>query len=474
VWGAGKCREEEPDAHKLMICVQNVAARSTSFFIRFENLPMLAYANYSCVVLPGEGSKLMGVESRNNNVAPGKTISFFISAFPTQVGIFEGNVLVSREEGGEAIQSIPVLLNIVDAAKASNRPVLQNSATMQRTNLLQSIPAPSTRTAGEPSPHPLPPFLTASVTPCPTPKVKTPRQDVFAPRSNLLPTTLPPEYHPGSDGLPTPPSSPLPPPSTRPSTAVVLPKPASQPLLPPPPMKASGGGGYALGYASGLGGGSGGYAGGYVGYMTGDGRSGGADVGLGGGHAGGGSALEVAAAVQGVRGLTDTAKSAVQQMQRQYDVDTAAVHANEKIEQAMVLGQSYAAAQADSQTSSRSANSNVRVTYSPRTLITNVSHSSISGAKPAYGGSPRGKPVYRPDTANPIAAADSAATKSSAAAGLATTPTACKYAQVAARYREVVSVSQGFATAALAEAEEAAQTVRPATAARQESQKFSL
>ena len=114
--------------------------------------------------------------------------------------------------------------------------------------------------------------------------------------------------------------------------------------------------------------------------------------------------------------------------------------------------------------------SNVRVTYSPRTPITNVSHSSISGAKPAYVGSLRGKPVYRPATANPVAAAHGAATKSSAAAGLATTPTASKYAQVAARYREVVSASQCFATAALAEAEEATQTVRPATAARQDSQ----
>ncbi len=116
VWGAGKGREEEPDAHKLMIGIQNVAARSTSLFIRFKNLPMLAYANYSCVS-PGEGSKLMGVESRNNNVAPGKTINFFISAFPTEVGIFEGSVLVSREEGGEPIQCIPVLLNIVNAAE---------------------------------------------------------------------------------------------------------------------------------------------------------------------------------------------------------------------------------------------------------------------------------------------------------------------------------------------------------------------
>ena len=68
--------------------------------------------------------------------------------------------------------------------------------------------------------------------------------------------------------------------------------------------------------------------------------------------------------------------------------------------------------------------SNVRVTYSPRTPITNVSHSSISGAKPAYVGSLGGKPVYRPATANPVAAAHGAATKSSAAAGLATTPTA--------------------------------------------------
>ena len=74
VWGAGTIREEEPDAHKLMISVQNVAARSTSLFIRFENLPMLAYTNYSCVVPVGEGSRVMGVESRNNNVAPGKSI----------------------------------------------------------------------------------------------------------------------------------------------------------------------------------------------------------------------------------------------------------------------------------------------------------------------------------------------------------------------------------------------------------------
>ena len=290
VWGAGKCREEEPDAHKLMIAIQNVAARSTSLFIRFKNLPMLAYANYSCVVSPGDGSKLMGVESRNNNVAPGKTINFFVSAFPTEVGIFEGNVLVSRKEGGEPIQCIPVLLNIVDAAEPNAKPVLH-----------------------------------------------TPRQDVFTTRNKLLLT--------GSDGLPVPSSSPLPPPGTRPSTSVVLPKPVSPPLLPPPPRRASGGGGYALGYASRVGGGSGGYAGGYVGYMTGD-----------------------------------TAKSAIHD----------------------------------------------------------------------------------------------AATKSSAAAGVATTPTASKYAQVAARYREVVSVSQGFATAALAEAEEAAQTVRPAKPARQDSQKFSV
>ncbi len=115
--------------------------------------------------------------------------------------------------------------------------------------------------------------------------------------------------------------------------------------------------------------------------------------------------------------------------------------------------------------------SNMRVTYSPRTPITNVSHSSISGAKPAYVGSLGGKPVYRPATANPAAAAHGAATKYSAAAG---TPTASTYAQVAARYREVVSASQCFATAALAEAEEATQTVRPATAARQDSQTFSV
>ena len=179
-----------------------------------------------------------------------------------------------------------------------------------------------------------------------------------------------------------------------------------------------------------------------MGYASGGERGCGVGIGLGGGYAGGERAVDVAPAVEAVRGLTATTKSAVGHTQRHYNVGTAAGEVEEQMEQAMVLGESY---------------SNMRLTYTPRTPISNVSNAVISGAKP----------VYRPATANPVAAADSAAMKSCAASATATTPAATKYAQVAAGHREVVSVSHGYATAAL---EETALQRRPATAATANSQ----
>ena len=50
-----------------------------------------------------------------NQVAPGKTIAFAVDAYTEQPGVCEGNVVISREEGGEPIHTIPALFHIVSA-----------------------------------------------------------------------------------------------------------------------------------------------------------------------------------------------------------------------------------------------------------------------------------------------------------------------------------------------------------------------
>jgi len=58
VWGARQGKQPEPAAHKFMIAIQNVGERSSSIYVRLENLPMLGLAYYSSVVPVGQGSKV--------------------------------------------------------------------------------------------------------------------------------------------------------------------------------------------------------------------------------------------------------------------------------------------------------------------------------------------------------------------------------------------------------------------------------
>ncbi len=69
-------------------------------------------------------------------MAPGKTINFLLSAFTDTVGIHQGSIIVSREEGGEAMQEIPVLLHVVeDAGLVYSKPMSKLAAHTLRQSL---------------------------------------------------------------------------------------------------------------------------------------------------------------------------------------------------------------------------------------------------------------------------------------------------------------------------------------------------
>lgn len=73
--------------------LQNLDSRPTSIFIRFENMPTASFT-YVKSQADGEG------QTSRNYVAPGKTICFAIDVYTEVAGLCEGNIVVSREEGG--------------------------------------------------------------------------------------------------------------------------------------------------------------------------------------------------------------------------------------------------------------------------------------------------------------------------------------------------------------------------------------